>query len=114
MILEVLGMPARRHTGRMDVCCQSNKLTTLHPKSGDRETRMSFGRKSGWRMQKPLSAESLGTRDEVMPGYRSSDGDWRPLALQQRKRLSQILEVCDFLVCCYRQSCFGASSAKLS
>ena len=70
------GMPAWRNMGRIDVCCQSNRLMTLQPESGDLDTKMLFGWRSGWRIQKRLRAGSLGTSDDVMPRYRSKFSMW--------------------------------------
>jgi hypothetical protein len=62
--------------GRMDVCCQSNTLTTLQPELGDLDTKTLFGWKSGWRMQKHRRAGSLGMSDGVMLGYRTKFSTW--------------------------------------
>ena len=68
-------MPAR-NMGKIDVCCQSNRIVILQPESGDLEIKMLFGRRSGWRMQNRLRAGSLGTRDDVMLRYRSKFSTW--------------------------------------
>ena len=62
--------------GRMEACCQSITLTTLQPESGDRDTKMLFGWRSGWRMQKRLKVGSLGTSDDVTLRYRSKFSTW--------------------------------------
>jgi hypothetical protein len=69
-------MPARRNMGRIDVCCQSNRLTILQSEPGDHDTKMLFGWRSGWRMQKRLKAGFLGTSDDVIPRYRSKFSTW--------------------------------------